>query len=98
MTMLERDEVIDRRLVAYGAALESDIAKSGALGRVRGNVLRRSATDLFAGFSLQRIAAAILIAGVLGGVLDLALPVGGGDTLDVAAVDPFDPLEEADVQ
>jgi hypothetical protein len=96
--MTERDERLDRRLAAYGADLETEIAKSGALDRVRRRVLRSTAVDLFAGFSLRRIAAAILIAGAIGGVLDLALPIESNDALDVAIVDPLASLDGADAQ
>jgi hypothetical protein len=94
--MIERGEDLSRRLSAHGDALDAEIKRSGALSRIRRNVLPRGPADLFAGLTWQRVAAAILIAGALGGAVDLALPESNAEPFDVAAVAPLYAFDGAD--
>ena len=93
MTELPRYD-LQSRLAGYGAALDADIARSGAADRVRRNVLRHRAT--LAGISWQRVAAAVLVAGMLGGAVDFVFSERAADPFDVALVDPLYGLEGAD--
>jgi len=85
--MIERDHGLDVKLRAYGEALDAEIARAGALDRVRRNVLGER--TLVVGLSWRRVAAAILIAGVLGAAFDLMLPEQVPESFDVAAVAPL---------
>ncbi len=96
--MIERNDDLDRRLRAYGAELDSEIARSGAPDRVRRNVLRRGSADLFADLSWRRVAAAILVAGMLGAAVDLMFLDRTADQVDVASVDPLYAFDEAGSQ
>lgn len=96
--MIERDDELDRCLQAFGAELDSEIARSGAPDRVRRNVLRRRSADIFADLSWRRIAAAILVAGMLGAAVDLMFLDRTVDQVDVASVDPLYAFDEAGSQ
>jgi hypothetical protein len=89
---------LHRRLAAYAAAVDAEIQRSGALGRVRRNVLQRRPAGIFLDISWRRIAAAILVAGMLGGAIDLMLPDRQADSFDVAIVDPLYALDGTDGQ
>ncbi len=90
---------LHRRLAAYAAAIDAEIARSGALARVRRNVLQRRPAGVFLDISWRRIAAAILVAGMLGGAVDLMLPDRqAADSFDVAIVDPLYALDGTDGQ
>jgi hypothetical protein len=97
MTEPGRDN-LQFHLDTYRAALDAEIRKSGSLERVRRNVLMRRSGSFLADIPWQRVAAAILVAGMLGAAVDLALPPQTVDTFDVAAVDPLYALDGADQQ
>jgi hypothetical protein len=97
MTEPARDGLV-ARIDAYGASLDAEIRKSGALDRVRRNVLTRRSGDVLAGIHWRRVAAAVLVAGMLGGAVDLALMQQAADSFDVAIIDPLYPLDGADAQ
>ncbi len=84
-------------LEGYRADLDAEIRRSGSLERVRRNVLLRRSGNFLAGISWQRIAAAVLVAGMLGGAVGLVLPQPQPtDTFDVAAVDPLYAVDGTD--
>jgi len=87
MTEIDRHSELHRLLAGERDALDREIARSGALVRIRGNVLRRATADPLAGLHWRRIAAAVLIAGMLGCAVDLLLPARAPDPVDVAIVD-----------
>jgi hypothetical protein len=91
----EAERTLDGALAEMREELDRSIRQSGALRRVRQRTLARVAAAPLAGLGWQRIAAAVLIAGMLGGALDLALgPPQAGDTTDIAALDPLITLGE----
>ena len=94
--MIERSDDLGRRLRAYGDALDAEIRRAGALERVRRNVIGQRV--LFIGFSWRRIAAAIVVAGALGAVVDFMLPESAPEPFDVAAVAPLYAFDGADSQ
>lgn len=81
---------LDRLLAERRDQLDSEIARSGAPDRVRDSVLARTSTDTLIGLPWQRIAAAVLVAGMLGVAVDLLLPERPADPVDVAIVDIYD--------
>jgi hypothetical protein len=94
MRDIRRDD-LEKLMAEERNALDGEIARSGAPRRVRDSVMRRSA-DPLAGLSWQRIAAAVLVAGMLGGAVDLLLPEPGAD--DVTMVSALDMLDLPDAQ
>jgi hypothetical protein len=89
--MAEDRDDLDLRFAAYRAELDAEIAEHGSLDRVRRAVRAERA---YAGIPWSRIAAAVLLAGMLGGTFDFLLPDRGADgfgidSFDVAAVDPL---------
>lgn len=84
---------LDRLLMEHREALDREIARAGAAKRVRDRAMRR-ASDPLADLPWQRIAAAVLVAGMLGGAVDLLLPEQSADPAEVtmvSALDEFDP-------
>jgi hypothetical protein len=94
MRDVHRDD-LGRLMAEERDALDREIARSGASRRVRDSVMRRGA-DPLAGLSWQRIAAAVLIAGMLGGAVDMLLPEPSVD--DVTMVSAIDILDLPDAQ
>ena len=82
-------------MVRNSASASAPVAASGALERVRQAVVRQRPAALLAGVPWQRVAAAVLLAGMLGAAVDFVLPDRGVDSLD-AALDPLYVLDEAD--
>jgi hypothetical protein len=88
----ERERDLDRRLAADREALDAEVLRSGTLQRLKRNLLLGEA-DPLAGIPWSRVAAVVLLAGMLGGALDLLLPEPASEPLDVAIVDPLDGLD-----
>jgi hypothetical protein len=80
----------------HRAALDAEIVGSGALERVRENVLARHSGNPLAGLPWQRIAAAVLVAGMLGGAVDLLMPDRSAETVDVAIADALYVIDQPD--
>ena len=93
----ERERDLDRMLAGHRDALDRSIRESGALERVRSGVLGRLPIAL-AGFRWQRIAAAMLVAGMLGGALDLFLPEPAADAPEIAMLDPLYGIDDTELQ
>jgi hypothetical protein len=81
---------LDRLLAEQRDRFDAEIARSGAVDRVRDIVLARRSTDSFFDLHWQGIAAAVLIAVMLGGAVGLLLPERRVDPVDVAIVDLYD--------
>jgi hypothetical protein len=81
---------LDRLLAEQRDVFDAEIARSGAVDRVRDTVLAHRAADSLFVLHWQRIAAAVLIAGMLGGAVGLLLPERRADPVDVAIVDLYD--------
>ena len=86
----ESERALDRGLAAERDARDEAIARAGAVGRVRQAVLAQTPANVLAGLPWPRIAAAILVAGMLGGAVDLMLlPPPPDDPIEVAIADPL---------
>ena len=94
----EKERSLDLGLLAERESLDAEIARSGAVSRIRKNVLARLPADPLAGMRWRSVAAAMLIAGMVGGVVDLVLPEPAAEAPDVAMLYPLDGLDEADIQ
>ena len=84
------ERVLDRALAAHRDAMD---AGDSALGRRIGNSPALAVADLrrSAGRNrVARIAAAMLVAGMLGGAIDLVLPRAARSRTDMAMLDPLD--------
>lgn len=81
---------LDGLLAEQRNRFDAEIAQSGAVRRVRDTVLARRSTDSLFDLHWRRIAAAVLIAGMLGGAVGLLLPERRVDPVDVAIVDLYD--------
>jgi hypothetical protein len=88
--------VLDRGIANGRDDLDRTVDDSGASARVVRRVLARVAPDPLAGLRWQRIAAAILVAGMLGGALDLVMPEPA-DPLDLVMLDPLS-AEDTELQ
>jgi hypothetical protein len=91
----QREREFERSLAEYRDLLDAEIARSGAITRMRRDPL---AENPIAGMPWWRVAAVVFIAGMLGGALDLMLPETTSDPLDVAIVDPLDGLDETEMR
>jgi hypothetical protein len=89
----ERERDLDRKLADDRDQLDAEIARSGALARLGRLAAHRASAGLLADISWRRVAAAVLVAGMLGGVLDLMLPSPPADPIEMALVDPLASLD-----
>jgi hypothetical protein len=90
---VERD--LDRVLLADRDAIDADVKRAGAAALIRSRLLARIAPDPLASLPWRSIAAAVLLAGMLGSALDLALPEPAAETADVAMLDPLEAVDGA---
>jgi hypothetical protein len=79
---------LDRRLSAGRQALDVELADLGAVARIGRSLLRRTGGPL-AGLPWRQVAAAVVVAGMLGGALDLVLEPQPAEPADVAMIDPL---------
>ena len=84
----EKERKLDRAIASARGEIDDAVGRSGAVGRVRQATLARFPHSRLGRIGLARIAAAMLVAAVLGGVMDLILTGQEGETADVAVVDP----------
>jgi len=82
------DDAFENALSFERARLDREIAAAGAPKRVRRNILARRGADPLAGIAWSRVAAAMLVAGMLGGAADLLLFGGSTETTEIAIFDP----------
>jgi hypothetical protein len=69
--------------------VDEDVLRAGAVARVKTNVLRE-ATRPLGGLDWRRLAAGIVLAGALGGALDMMLPEPSQEPSEIAILDPLD--------
>lgn len=93
----ERERDLDRMLAGHRDALDRSIRESGALERVRSGALG-GLPNALAGFRWQRIAAAMLVAGMLGGALDTVLPGPPADAPEIVMLDPLYGIDDTELQ
>ncbi len=84
----EKERVLDRAILSVRGELDGEIGRSGAIGRVREAALARVPLPSLDPAGWARIAAAVLVAGMLGGAMDLLLARQNREA-DVALVDPI---------
>jgi hypothetical protein len=82
------DDAFEKALGFERARLDREIAQAGSVGRVRRHLLSRRLADPLGGIAWGRVAAAMLVAGMLGGSVDLLLFGGDAETTEVAIFDP----------
>jgi hypothetical protein len=90
------DEIFEQALRFERARLDREIAQAGSVERVRRRILARRFADPLAGIAWRRVAAAMIVAGMLGGAVDLLLFGGSVETTEVAIFDPS--LEDIGLQ
>lgn len=88
---------LDEALAQERARVHRSIEESGAVARLSRRTLARVSASPLAGMRWERIAAAMLVAGMLGGALDLVMPDPAADSLDLALLDPLD-ADQAEVR
>jgi hypothetical protein len=87
--------VLDAKLAAERDLIDLAVTRSGAVARIGRRTLARLGPDPLAGFSWQRVAAAVFVAGLLGGATDLLLPEAASS--DVVMLDPLE-AETAEIR
>jgi hypothetical protein len=80
---------LDQEIVAHRDRLDREIANGGSLVRLKRELAQHATTPL-ATFDWRRLAAAVALAGMLGGALDLMLPEPIADQPEIAILDPLD--------
>ena len=88
----ESEGLLDQALAAHRDSMDQEIARSGAASRIRRRLLSRMSGDPLVGIAWRSVAAAMLVAGLLGGAIDLVLPEPFEST-DMAMLDPLDTLD-----
>ncbi|HWT29874.1 MAG TPA: hypothetical protein VN240_02495, partial [Propylenella sp.] len=68
--------------------MDDEIARSGCCARVRTRTLARLRRHPYAGLDWRKIAAAFLVAGMLGGAIDVLLFRPESEPADIVMVDP----------
>ena len=88
----ESERVLDRAMAAHRDVMDQEIARSRAASGIRRRLLSQITADPLAGIAWRSVAAAMLVAGMLGGAIDLVLPEPLEST-DMAMLDPLDTLD-----
>jgi hypothetical protein len=87
----EEERDLDREIETHRADIDAEIARSGALARLGRLSERYAPAGFVAAIPWRRVAAGVLLAGMLGGALDyLVLPRAASEPIDLALVDPLD--------
>ena len=98
MTEERRGDTLAVLLKEASTALDTEIARSGALDRVRNGVLMQSASYPMAGLSWRQLAAAVVLAAMLGGTVGFLLPERGADPADGAVLSLLDEVDAPGAQ
>jgi len=85
----DEERIFDGDLTEHREMLDREVAGAHTIARVKRGLARHAAGPL-AGMDWRRIAAAVLVAGLLGGALDLMLPDASVEQTDIAILDPLD--------
>ena len=93
----EAERVVDDGLRAHRDELDRMLVEAGALTRLRARTLAQVPGPL-AGLGWQRVAAAVVVAAMLGGALDLYWGDAVPQTQDIVLLDPLDDSSASDVQ
>lgn len=88
----ERD--LDAAFAAHRDSLDRNIEASGAAARVSALVLKRLPAAAYEALPWRKVAAAMIVAGALGGAVNLVLPERAGGVSDLVAVDPLLALDD----
>ena len=89
----EKERELDRALAADRHSLDAEISRSGAIARLGRLSARHTSAGLLADVPWRRVAAGVILAGMLGGALDLMLPSPQPDPIEMALVDPLTGLD-----
>jgi hypothetical protein len=92
----EGEREVDRLVAEERAALDAEIAASGAMTRLARIASRPLPAG--AGVPWRRVAAGVLVAGVLGGALDLLIPQSSAEPPELAFLDPLASYDIADTR
>lgn len=90
----ERERDLDRMLSVWRGDVDAAVAAGGAARRVRDGALAALPAAGSIGVGWSRMAAAMLVACVLGGAVDLVLPERAAEIADATALDPVLALDE----
>jgi hypothetical protein len=93
----EAERAFDAKLMAERDGLDATLAAGGAAERVKRRTLAAVRPPL-AGLDWRRIAAAMLVAAMLGGAMDLALVEPAPDEAEIVMLDPLTGLDGAGMQ
>jgi hypothetical protein len=93
----EAERPFDAKLTAHRDGLAAALAASGAAGRVKRRTLAAVRPPL-AGLDWRRIAAAMLVAAVLGGAMDIALIEQTPEEAEVVMLDPLAALDDTGLE
>ena len=92
----EQERVVDDAIDAARREIDAEVARAGSLQRVQGHVMARISADPLAGLSWTRVAAAVLVASMLGGAVDLVLlPERPAEPSEAIALDPLLGVDDA---
>jgi hypothetical protein len=94
----EAERPLDGALTAERDALDAEIARSGAVARLARLAARRTSAGFLADIPWRRVAAGVILAGMVGSVLDLILPGPASDPVEVALFDPLAGVDGADIR
>jgi len=94
----EAERSFDRALAAEREALDAEIVRSGALARLGPLAARSTAAGYLAEIPWRRVAAGVILAGMLGSVIDLILPGPTPDPIEVALFDPLAGVDGVDIR
>lgn len=92
---LDRSRRLDTMLAAAAAAMDAEIARSGAAARVSGSVMAAVGLTRSRRKRWMAVAAALVVAAGLGSLMDLSVVRRVDDGVDVVILDPlvFGPME-----
>jgi len=85
---------LDRALAAHRGGVDREIEGSGAAERIARRMRGRFAAAAFGGLAWQKMAAAMLVAGALGGAMDLIVSDQAAEASEFVALDPFLSLDD----
>lgn len=94
----EAESELDTALVAIRETRDKAAAPPGAIDRIRLATLSQLPPNPLAGFGWRKVAAAMLVAGMLGGATDLVLPDPRATAPELVMLDPLSALEESELQ